>query len=680
MRGKLAGKQMNSTAEIVLQQGKYRINHTLDRGEFGITYRATHVQLGQAVAIKTLRPSLRHHPDFAQYYHHFRAVTHRLSQCHHPNLIRVLDVFEEKGLPFMVMNYVEGSSLAEKLQSRSPLPVDQALYYVRQIAAALQVIHDSGLLHCNLKPQAVLQRTGSDGVTLIDFGINSSLTERTPQPYRGNRNLPGGFAALEQYLPHETLTPATDIYGLTAVLYYLLTGQPPLEAPLLSSQGTVQWFSQTQPILKRLHPELNPAVEQMILAGLEVEPSNRPQTIDHWLALMPNLHPSYPPVESSSTQGNEGLATAPNPETVANASSALRQPRFLVQLLWLQRCTPIVFVITAILFGWLGFSLTRRYTQMVFYNVHQKFDSEQNGADWFKEGFSDYDPSKPMFEDPSVETRKIEPELVPGERHSDLDFEQADRLDSEGYNSEEEWYSEWEQNPSSDVPQRRVYTNRDPYSYEYERQPTDEYGWESGNIDSTPSNNNEWETSEGNTWEEESNPEWDESKDREDYDYNYQYNYNSPVPNPGTSGYSGYTTDLSPENRYEPEPETISDYKTSTSDERPIESNSYNSSDYNAEYETDWNGTPAESSPDPSNYNRDQTPSYWTPEPTIDPQSSSSRWTPSSEEYNVDPVVELSIPEASSSFSEFETDSTASPSSLGLEEVAIPNRVTRDYP
>jgi serine/threonine-protein kinase len=625
--------------------------------------------LGQAVAIKTLRPSLRHHPDFAQYYHHFRAVTHRLSQCHHPNLTRVLDLFEEKGLPFVVMNYVEGSSLAEKLQSRSPLPVDQALYYVRQIAAALKVIHQQGLLHCNLQPQAILQRAGSDGVTLIDFGINSSFTERTPQPYRGNRNLPGGFAALEQYLPHEALTPATDIYGLAAVLYYLLTGQPPLEAPLLSSQGTTQWFSQTQPILKRLHPELNPTVEQMILAGLEVEPSNRPQTIDHWLALMPNLHPSYPPVESSPTEEDEAVTSA------ANASSPMSQPRFLGQLLGLQRCTPIVFVITALLFGWLGFSLTRRYTQMVFYNVHQKFDSEQKGADWFKEGFSDYDPSKPMFEDPSVETKVIKPESVPGERDSDLDFDHAGRFDSERYNSEEEWHSAGDQNPYSDYPRRRR-VSADPYSQEYGTQPRDEYGWESGNNDAAPSYSNEWETGEENRWEE-SNPEWDGSRDRESDNYNYQYEYNSPVPSPGTSGYSGYTTDLSPQTSHESEPEAVSDYNTSPEGERLIESNPSNGSDYNSKYGTDWNPTPPESAAEPENV--DQTPTQWTPEPTINSESS-SQWNPSSVDNSTDSAVELSIPESSPSFSEFEANSTVSPSSLGLEEVSIPTPVTTDYP
>ncbi len=652
---------MNSSAEIVLQQGKYRIKHTLDRGEFGITYRATHVPLGQAVAIKTLRPSLRHHPDFSQYYHHFRAVTHRLSQCQHPNLIRVLDLFEEKGLPFIVMNYIEGSSLAEKLQSRSPLSVDQALYYIRQVAAALKVIHQYGLLHCNIQPHTILQRAGSDEVTLIDFGINSSFSERTTQPYRGNRNLPGGFAALEQYLPHETLTQATDVYGLAATLYYLLTRQPPIDAPLLSSQGTAQWFSSIQPSLKRLHPELSPSIEQMILAGLEVKSSNRPQTLDRWLALMPNLNSNYPPVESPLSPEDREHSTRPDGKAVSPTSSQMSPPRFLGQLLWLQRYTPIVFIMTALLFGWLGFSLTRRYTQMVFHDVHQRFDSDQKGLDWSGEGFSDYDPSRPMFEDPSVKTKVVEPEEDPWASDRDLDFDQADNIDSDDYNSDEDWNSQWDQNDRLDDLQRQVSEDAysQPYSQGYQTRPEDEYDWESDNSEVTPDNTpdytNEWETTEANTWESESNSQPDEGGESDPYDYNYQYNYDREArPNRGTSGYSGYTTDLSNDNSYDSGYGAASGWEETESNPSTV-----------SEYDTDWNSTPTESyNPSPT-----QTPSSWTPEPTMESESS-SQWRSSSEEYNYnrDSVVELSISGPSQSFSEFETDSTLSSSSLELEE------------
>jgi serine/threonine-protein kinase len=678
---------MNSTAEIILQQGKYRINHTLNRGEFGITYQATHVQLGQAVAIKTLRPSLRHHPDFAQYYHHFRNVIHRLSQCQHPNLVRVLDVFEEKGLPFVVMNYIEGCSLADSIQSRAPLSIDQALHYVRQMAAVLKVIHSQGLLHCHIQPQTILQRSGSNGVTLVDFGINSSFIEPTTQPYRGNRNLPGGFTALEQYLPHETLTPATDIYGLAATLYYLLTGQPPLEAPLLSSQGTAQWFSQVQPTLKRLHPDLSPSVEHMILAGLEVQQSNRPQTIDHWLAFMPefNSHPAS--VESYDVGREDAISTDSNTHTVPDPVPISRS-RFLMSLLWLRRCTPIIFVATALVFGWLGFSVTRRYTQMVFHDVHQKFGSGNKAADWSEAGFSDYDPSKPMFEDPDVKTKEIEAEVESDEWgqewDSDTDFDESDSIYSDRYNSTLEWDEAENYNDQSD------YSDSGRYDDDYtqpdysDQQPEweQDYGWESEEADNNLNNTDQWGTAEANTWENESNSQLETTQNTSSYDYRYQYDYNSEVnPNQNNSEYSGYTTDISPSNGYSSESEALSEEIPPTSDWQNPQP--YSSQDYNSQ--TDWDSIPPRSY---NPYNSPDTYSDWTAEPTTVPGSSRQR-RPASEQYNqynseqynqydTDPAVELSIPESSQSFSEYETDSTVSQSNVGLEEIPIPTPVRSD--
>lgn len=666
---------MNSTAEIILQQGKYRINHTLDRGEFGITYRATHVQLGQAVAIKTLRPSLRHHPDFAQYHHHFRNVIHRLSQCQHPNLVRVLDVFEEKGLPFVVMNYIEGCSLAHSIQSRSPLSIEPALYYICQIAAGLKVIHHHGLLHCQIQPDAILQPAGSDRVTLVDFGINSSFIEPTTQPYRGNRNLPGGFTALEQYLPHETLTPATDIYGLAATLYYLLTGQPPLEAPLLSSQGTAKWFSQVQPTLKRLHPNLSPSVEQMILAGLEVQQSNRPQTIDHWLAFMPefNSHPAS--VESDDTERQDTISTDTTGETVPN-TLPIGRSRFLVQFLWLQRCTPIIFVITALVFGWLGFSLTRRYTQMVFYDVHQKFGSDSKGADWSGAGFSDYDPSKPMFEDPSVKTREIEETVESEKWDSDSYFDESDSTDLDRYNSASEWDQPKYYNNRSGYSRRRRSDDYNPQPENWDAQPQleQEYGWESEKAYDNPYNNSnnteEWGTAEANSWESESNSQLDNSQNSESYDYRYQYDDNSGVNrNQNSSGYSGYTTDIYPANDYQNNTEAVAEENPQTSDWQTSPSDS--APDYHNQ--TDWDSIP------PRSYNP-----YNSPEPTVTPEPSSQRIPDPNQynqynEYNTDAGVDLSIPESSQSFSEYQTRSTASPSDLELEQIAIPTPVTDTY-
>ena len=128
---------MSSKAETILNNGQYKIERVLGRGEYGITYSAIDVRRQQIVAIKTVNPNLRHHTEFAQFQHHFKAVARRLSQCQHPNLVKVLEVFEDRGLPFMVMNYIPGQPLINSLQLGSPLPVTQAVQLIRQIASAL---------------------------------------------------------------------------------------------------------------------------------------------------------------------------------------------------------------------------------------------------------------------------------------------------------------------------------------------------------------------------------------------------------------------------------------------------------------------------------------------------------------------------------------------------------------
>jgi serine/threonine-protein kinase len=109
---------MNLTAETALQNGKYVLDTQLSKGVFGITYRATNTESGQTVVIKTLGESLRQHSDFDQFKQQFLELAKRLSRCKHPNLVQVLDCFEEAGRPYLVMEYIPGQTLAELIQSR----------------------------------------------------------------------------------------------------------------------------------------------------------------------------------------------------------------------------------------------------------------------------------------------------------------------------------------------------------------------------------------------------------------------------------------------------------------------------------------------------------------------------------------------------------------------------------
>ncbi|WP_413167179.1 serine/threonine protein kinase [Capilliphycus salinus ALCB114379] len=440
---------MSSKAETILNNGQYKIERVLGRGEYGITYQAFDVRRQQVVAIKTVNPNLRHHPEFAQFQHHFKAVARRLAQCQHPNLVKVWEVFEDRGLPFMVMNYIPGQPLIESLAPGSKLPVTQAIEYINQIAAALTEVHQQGIIHCNLTPKVIVRHPQTNQVILTDFGIASRFTDgrgengltRIAQPYLGSRNLSGGYAALEQYLPHEQLTTATDIYSLAAILHYLLTGTAPLEAPLCLSQVTETLLSPSKPSLRELRPDLSPTLERVILWGLELEQQHRPQNLDQWLGFLPELE-DYAVVASNSGKKSESGFDRESSEILSESWSGDRiESEQMGRLSSIPGFVPLVFAITAILSGAIGFYLTRVYGGV--YSQTTVFQSEES----FDQQFPDYDPSKPVFQHPSVESKLMTNSMY-GSDDRDFDYRNSDVLN--GKESESQMASEkaWIEDPN----------------------------------------------------------------------------------------------------------------------------------------------------------------------------------------------------------------------------------------
>lgn len=258
-----------------LQGGKYRLDDLLNQGGFGITYRATHALLHQTVVIKTLNASLHSQKDFDQLQQRFIAEARCLARFQHPNIVRVSDFFVERGLPFIVMDYIAGQTLAE-VADRHPLSETQAIHYIKQVGSALQLIHEQGLLHRDVKPENILLREGTSSVVLIDFGIAREFTPGVTATNTGM--LSAGYAPIEQYLPRHTWTPATDIYALAATLYALLAGKPPV-ASVLRDRVPLE-------DLRQLNPQVSPGVQQAILRGMAQEANQRPQTVAAWLALL----------------------------------------------------------------------------------------------------------------------------------------------------------------------------------------------------------------------------------------------------------------------------------------------------------------------------------------------------------------------------------------------------------
>ncbi|WP_026736746.1 serine/threonine protein kinase [Fischerella sp. PCC 9605] len=262
-----------------LQGGKYTLDQEIGRGGFGITFKATHHYLNQIVVIKTLNEKLRQHPDFGKFERQFQDEARRLATCVHPNIVRVSDFFVETGLPYMVMEYIPGETLGEAyVLPGIPLPEATAIHYIRQIGAALQVVHQNGLLHRDVKPDNIILRQGTQEVVLIDFGIAREFNSGVRQTHTGM--VSEGYSPIEQYLSQAPRTPATDVYGLAATLYSLLTGQVPMPALLRDREQ--------MPAPRELQPHLSAAVNQAVMRGMAIEAKFRPQTVAEWLKLLPN--------------------------------------------------------------------------------------------------------------------------------------------------------------------------------------------------------------------------------------------------------------------------------------------------------------------------------------------------------------------------------------------------------
>ncbi|MEW5857707.1 MAG: protein kinase [Cyanobacteriota bacterium] len=306
---------MNPLVGKTLQSRKYTLDQELGRGGFGITFKATHHSLGQIVVIKTLNESLRTDPNFAEFQRKFQDEAKRLALCSHPNIVRVIDFFIEDGLPYIVMDYIAGQSLEAVVFPNNPLPEAIAINYIQQIGAALKVVHQNGLLHRDIKPQNIILRSNFQEVVLIDFGIAREFTPNSTKTHTSV--VSAGYAPIEQYLDREKRSAATDVYGLAATLYALLTARVPTAAILRDRQPL--------PEPRELRPELSSAVNQTVMRGMAIELRNRPASVDEWLALLPEPQSRNSAVVTSSISTAATIPVIPqhkSPPRIAAATVA----------------------------------------------------------------------------------------------------------------------------------------------------------------------------------------------------------------------------------------------------------------------------------------------------------------------------------------------------------------------
>lgn len=293
-----------------LQDGKYRLEAMLGVGGFGVTYRAIEQPSGRTVAIKTLNIIVQNKPNFVQAQEKFIKEAFRLSQCSHPHIVKVYDIFQEDGLWGMAMEYIRGMNLKEYLGQKGKLSELEGLRYIRQIGEALICVHDRGFLHRDVKPQNIMLRSlYSDSseeyeAVLIDFG---SAREFTTGKTETHTNVGTEcFAPIEQYEIRSRRGEFTDVYAIAATLYNLLTGKRPCPADI-REQG-----AHLVPPIQH-EPSLSQEVNDAILQGMTIDPEQRTATVKQWLSLLPSdsfkseIEISYDRLEDLLKEKNDHL-------------------------------------------------------------------------------------------------------------------------------------------------------------------------------------------------------------------------------------------------------------------------------------------------------------------------------------------------------------------------------------
>jgi hypothetical protein len=267
--------QWNIPAALV-GHPRYRVLGVLGRGGMGTVYKAIQRHTDRVVALKVLAESLQIRPDFVE---RFRREARAIARLQHPNIVLAYDADQAGDLHFLVMEYVEGTSLDRLLEQEGTLAVGAAADYIRQTALGLQHAHEQGLIHRDIKPANLLLTTTGQ-VKIADFGlarlVSAECGPATPlsaSPLLGTLD----YLAPEQARDPADVDRRADIYSLGCTFYHLLTGQPPFPrgTPLQKLLGHQE--RSPRPATE-LRPDMPARLAALLERTLAKQPERRPAT------------------------------------------------------------------------------------------------------------------------------------------------------------------------------------------------------------------------------------------------------------------------------------------------------------------------------------------------------------------------------------------------------------------
>jgi hypothetical protein len=247
--------------------GQYEVQDFIGQGAMGLVYRAYHAQLARTGAVKVMQAIAPDSDSIAR----FRREAQAIAQMRHPNILNVFDFGEHEGMPYMIVEYVPGGSLANRLNQGQ---VDQAaaLKYLRGIAAGLDHAHSLGIIHRDVKPANVLLEK-DDTPVLADFGLAKLLKSSSVKSMTGVTTGTPAYMSPEQVTGGQVGPPA-DRYSLATIAYEMLTGSIPFDGEGLMEVLYAQ-VHREPPLPSARNSSLSPQVDAVVMRGLAKDPAAR---------------------------------------------------------------------------------------------------------------------------------------------------------------------------------------------------------------------------------------------------------------------------------------------------------------------------------------------------------------------------------------------------------------------
>jgi serine/threonine protein kinase len=271
---------MDSAQQLIdTQLGTATLKRLVGSGGMGMVFLAHQAHLDRDVAIKVLRAGMdmlsEQNEEFLK---RFRREAHVIAQLDHINILPIYEYGEENGLPFLVMPYLTGGSLHDRLQKAAPLPMREAMLYIEQAGSALEYAHAHKIVHRDIKPRNMLFH--ADGrLVLVDFGIAHILHDEHDPPIEHTITDSGNFIGSAGYMAPEMVNGQavdfrTDIYELGVVIFQMLTGR----LPFLGSTPFViaaQHLHEPVPSLVELNPILTEGIDAVVRKAMAKHPATR---------------------------------------------------------------------------------------------------------------------------------------------------------------------------------------------------------------------------------------------------------------------------------------------------------------------------------------------------------------------------------------------------------------------